>query len=158
MGRRLALQADLKSTGSVELVSIGEAARRLGLNASALRYYEERGIVRPATRRSGRRMYGPDELRRLAFVQLFQRLGIALDAAAAVLDEPDGRWRAAVAGQVVALDELIARATDAREVLGHALRCPAEHPVRDCPYMIGALDRRLAGATFEDLAAEHADG
>jgi DNA-binding transcriptional MerR regulator len=38
------------------LVSIGEAARILGLNPSALRYYDERGLLRPATRQAGRRV------------------------------------------------------------------------------------------------------
>jgi hypothetical protein len=33
--------------------------------------------------------------------------------------------------------------------------CPAEHPVEECPHMIGILDRRLAGVSFETLAAEH---
>src|SRR4051794_669455 len=88
MTTRVVLQADLKSNGVMELISIGEAARRVGLNASALRYYEERGLVRPAGRHGGRRMYGQNELRRLAFVQLLQRLGVGLDTAAAVLDWP----------------------------------------------------------------------
>ena len=51
----------------MELVPIGEAARMLKVNASALRYYEERGLVKPACRVNGRRMYGRAELRRLAF-------------------------------------------------------------------------------------------
>ena len=55
----------------MQLVPIGEAARRLGVNTSALRYYEERGLVTPA-RRAGRRVYGPGDLRRLAFIQVLQ--------------------------------------------------------------------------------------
>ncbi|MER6008568.1 MerR family transcriptional regulator [Nonomuraea angiospora] len=57
----------------MELISIGEAARRLRLNTSALRYYEERGLVRPAARHAGRRMYGRTELRRLALNALIER-------------------------------------------------------------------------------------
>ncbi|MFD2348767.1 MerR family transcriptional regulator [Nonomuraea ferruginea] len=64
-----------------EFIPIGEAARMLGMNASALRYYEERGLVPPAGRRQGRRVYGRDELRRLVFLQSAQRLGIPLDTA-----------------------------------------------------------------------------
>lgn len=52
------------------------AARRLGMRTSALRYYEQRGLVRPAGRARGQRVYGRPELRRLAFVQIAQRLGI----------------------------------------------------------------------------------
>jgi DNA-binding transcriptional MerR regulator len=137
----LALQVDLKSNEDMELVTIGEAARILALNTSALRYYEDRGFLQPQ-RQGGRRMYGPDELRRL-------------DAAAAVLDEPSDHWRAVVGEQLTALDELIARANGAREFLQHALACPADHPVTQCPHMIEALDKRLAGTTIEQLAAEH---
>jgi DNA-binding transcriptional MerR regulator len=67
----------------VDLIPIGEAARKLGVSASALRYYDERGLLRPAARRGGRRVYGADELRRLAFIHIAQRLGISLDTTAA---------------------------------------------------------------------------
>ena len=50
MASRVVLQVGLKSNGTMDLISIGEAAHKLGLNASALRYYEERGLVRPAAR------------------------------------------------------------------------------------------------------------
>ncbi len=139
----------------VELLPIGAAAARLGLNPSALRYYDEHGLVRPAARAGGRRMYGPAELRRLAFIQLAQRLGIRLDAAAAVLDEPGERWRAIVGEQIDALDQLITLAEAAKDFLSHALQCPAEHPVTECPVMIESLDRRVAGDTIEQIAAEH---
>ncbi|PGH47930.1 MerR family transcriptional regulator [Streptomyces sp. Ru87] len=139
----------------MELVGIGEAARITGVNASALRYYEERGLVRPAERRSGRRMYGREQLRRLVFLQLMQRVGMSLDAAGAVLDDPGEQWRAAVREQLDALDELVARARAAQHFLGHALRCPADHPAQECPYMTETLDRRIDGTSFEDLAAEH---
>ena len=135
-------------------MSIGDAARMLGLNTSALRYYEDRGFLKPH-RHGGRRMYGMDDLRRLAFIQLMQRLGISLDAAAAVLNEPSEHWRVVVGEQLSALDELIARAQGARDFLQHALACPADHPVSQCPHMIEALDKRLAGVTIEQLAAEH---
>jgi len=138
----------------MEMVSIGEAARRLGVNASALRYYEQRGLVRPV-RRSGRRRYDAVQLRRLALIQTMQRLGVSLDAVSAVLDQPSQRWRTVLREQVAALDDLIARAQGARQFLQHALQCSAEHPVLECPYMIETLDRRVDGLSFEQLAAEH---
>ena len=42
----------------------------------------------------------------------------------------------------------------ARDFLEHALGCPADHPVDECPHMIEALDKRLDGLTIEELAAE----
>jgi DNA-binding transcriptional MerR regulator len=139
----------------MELISIGEAARRLGVNASALRYYEERGLVRPALRRGGKRMYGPEELRRLAFIQVGRRLGFRLDVSAAVLEEPGERWRTTVQHQIGVLDDLIAQARIAQTFLEHALACPADNPVRDCPYFRTVLDRRAAGESLEAIAAEH---
>lgn len=140
------------------LVTIGQAARQLGINPSALRYYEQRGLVQPAARRAGRRMYDAEQLRRLAFIQLMHTLGIRLDAAGAVLDQPGDQWRAAVREQIAALDALIARADAAQDFLRHALECPTDHPVRDCPSMIEVLDRRVAGVTFEQLATEYGHG
>jgi DNA-binding transcriptional MerR regulator len=139
----------------MDLIPIGEAAARLGLNTSALRYYEERGLVTPATRRGGKRMYGPEQLRRLALIQILQRLGIGLDVAAAVLDEPGPAWREVVQDQITALDELIDRAKGAQKFLTHALDCPAEHPVRECEVMIDGLDQLADGMPFEQLAAQH---
>jgi hypothetical protein len=57
-------------------MAIGEAAGRLGLRPSALRYYDEQGLVAPRARQAGRRMYGPAELRQLAFLKIAHRLGI----------------------------------------------------------------------------------
>jgi DNA-binding transcriptional MerR regulator len=140
----------------VERIPIGEAARRLGMRTSTLRYYEERGLVRPAARIGGKRYYGPAELRRLTFIQIAQRLGIRLDTARAVLDDPDERWRATVSERIAELDALINRALQAKGFLSHALTCPAEHPVRECPYLIEMLDRLLDGVPFDQLAREHA--
>lgn len=140
----------------MDLIPIGEAAGRLGMRTSTLRYYEERDLVRPAARVRGTRVYGLHEMRRLAFLQIAQRLGIRLHTAAAVLDDASTQWRATVGAQIGELEELIARAEAAKDFLTHALRCPAEHPTRECPHIIGMLDQLLDGASFEQLAAEHA--
>lgn len=59
--------------------SISELARRVGLRPSALRYYEQIGILAPAERRHGQRRYGPEVLYRLAVVQRARRTGFTLD-------------------------------------------------------------------------------
>ncbi|MFO7250275.1 MAG: MerR family transcriptional regulator [Actinomycetes bacterium] len=139
----------------MELVPIGEAARMLKVNASALRYYEERGLVKPACRVNGRRMYGRAELRRLAFVHMAQTMGFRLDVIREALDEPGERWREAIRRRIADLDELIARAERAKRFLAHALECPAEDPVQDCPTLTEALDRQLAGENPAEIATEH---
>jgi DNA-binding transcriptional MerR regulator len=141
----------------MELISIGEAAARLRMTPSALRYYDERGLVRPQTRQAGRRMYGVDELRRLALIKIFHRLGVSLDTAAAVLDAPGPQWRDTVREQIAQLDEVIAQAQGAQVFLTHALHCPTDHPARECPTMTGALDRLVDGMTVDQLAAEQVD-
>lgn len=149
------LQVDLKSNGGMELIPIGAAAARLGLSQSALRYYDERGLVRPRTRQAGRRMYGPEELRRLAFIKIVHRLGLPLDTAAAVLDAPGEQWRETVRARIEELDQVIAQARSAQEFLNHALHCPADHPARECATMMGGLDRLVEGMTLEQLVVEH---
>jgi DNA-binding transcriptional MerR regulator len=139
----------------MDLVPIGEAARLLGLNPSALRYYEERGLVRPV-RRGRTRVYTKEELRRLAFIQIIHRLGLGLRTAEAVLDGPGERWRELARTRIEELDELIAQAREAQRFLTHAVDCPTDHPVQECPRAIGALDRRIAGMPLDRLVEEHA--
>lgn len=61
-----------------------------------MRYYGERGLVSAPARQAGRRLYGPGELRRLAFIKIAQRLGLPLSTAAAVLNAPEPQWRQTV--------------------------------------------------------------
>lgn len=135
----------------MDLVPIGQAAEQLGLTTSTLRYYDERGLVTPAARQGGKRMYGRPELRRLAFLKLAHTLGIPLDTAAAVLDEPGPDWRRLVTGQIDALTALIEQARGAQDFLTNAIDCPTDHPASECGVMIGALDRLLAGAAVDEL-------
>jgi DNA-binding transcriptional MerR regulator len=151
----LQVQAQLKSNGGVTLISIGQAAAQLGLSASALRYYDQRGLVCPTARRAGRRMYAAEELRRLALIKIAARLGLPLQTAAAVLDAPGPRWREIVREQIVALDHVIAQARQAQLFLNHALNCPTDHPARECATMIAALDKLVDGTTLDELAVEH---
>lgn len=59
---------------------IGELAREVGLNTSAIRFYEASGLLPASARGQNRyREYGPDALKRLQFIQLAQRLGFSLD-------------------------------------------------------------------------------
>jgi len=54
----LPVQVGVKSNDGMDMISIGEAATRLQMAPSALRYYDGRGLVRPKARRAGTRMYG----------------------------------------------------------------------------------------------------
>jgi DNA-binding transcriptional MerR regulator len=69
------------------MLTIGKAARRVGVRPSAIRYYETRGILRPAARGSnGYRIYDRDAVKMLLFVRRAQSLGITLKEIMPLLD------------------------------------------------------------------------
>jgi MerR family redox-sensitive transcriptional activator SoxR len=61
-----------------ELLTIGEVSRRSGVAASALRFYEERGLISSERAGSGHRRYPRPVLRRIAFIVFAQRIGLKL--------------------------------------------------------------------------------
>ena len=62
-----------------ELLAIGEVARRSGVASSALRFYEQRGLISSERTGSGHRHYPRPVLRRIAFIVFAQRVGLTLD-------------------------------------------------------------------------------
>jgi MerR family transcriptional regulator, redox-sensitive transcriptional activator SoxR len=62
-----------------ELLTIGEVAKRSGVAASALRFYEERGLIESERAGSGHRHYARPVLRRIAFIVFAQRVGLTLE-------------------------------------------------------------------------------
>jgi MerR family redox-sensitive transcriptional activator SoxR len=68
-----------------ELLTIGETAKRSGVAASALRFYEERGLISSERAGSGHRRFPRPVLRRIAFIVFAQRVGLSLEEIAAEL-------------------------------------------------------------------------
>jgi MerR family redox-sensitive transcriptional activator SoxR len=68
-----------------DVLTIGEIARRSGVAASALRFYEERGLITSERSGSGHRRYPRAVLRRIAFIVFAQRIGLSLDEIGAEL-------------------------------------------------------------------------
>ena len=62
-----------------ELLTIGEVAQRSGVASSALRFYEERGLIESEREGSGHRKYRRPVLRRIAFIVFAQRIGLTLE-------------------------------------------------------------------------------
>ena len=62
-----------------DLLTIGEVAQRSGVAASALRFYEERGLIRSERAGSGHRRFRRPVLRRVAFIVFAQRIGLTLE-------------------------------------------------------------------------------
>ena len=68
-----------------DLLTIGEIVRRSGVAASALRFYEDKGLIRSERAGSGHRRFPRAVLRRIAFIVFAQRIGMTLDEIGAEL-------------------------------------------------------------------------
>lgn len=68
-----------------DLLSIGDLARRTGLAVSAIRFYEERGLVHPIRNAGNQRRFRRADIRRLSFVLIAQKLGLTIEEIAAEL-------------------------------------------------------------------------
>ena len=112
------------------LLSIGQLAARTGLSVSAIRFYETKGLIAPVRNPGGQRRFARSDIRRLAFVQIAQRLGFPLDAIERQLAGlPRGRaptkadWARISAGFRDALDARIATLTRTRDRLDSCIGC-----------------------------------
>ena len=98
----------------VEL-TIGEVARRAGLQTSAIRYYESVGLIPPPRRVNGRRRYEEGVLQRLALIQLARQAGFRIGELQVLLtgfspDTPAStRWQKLAAEKIAEMDALIER-------------------------------------------------
>lgn len=104
-----------------ESLDIAEVARRTGLTARALRFYEARGLLAPLRTASGRRHYGPADLERVHQILALKRAGLSL---AQIQRLTAGRridLRALVAAQLEALRAQAAEIETARRLLGAIL-------------------------------------
>ena len=75
-----------------DLVPIGEIARRTGLSVSAIRFYEDKGLIEPVRSGGNQRRFLRSDIRRLSFILIAQRLGLSLGEIEAELARlPQGR-------------------------------------------------------------------
>ncbi len=130
-------------------MDIGEVARRSGVPASTLRYYEEKGLIASIGRRGLRRLFDPDVLERLALIALGRVAGFSLDQIA-LMFAPDGQPcidRQMLAARAEELDRTIANLSAIRDGLRHAAACPAPTHT-ECPTF-----RRIMRAAADDVVA-----
>jgi MerR family redox-sensitive transcriptional activator SoxR len=98
-----------------DLLTIGEVSRRSGVASSALRFYEDRGLIGSERAGSGHRRYPRSVLRRIAFIAFAQRVGLTLEEIGAELAKlpldraPVRRdWSRLSSGWVARIDQRIA--------------------------------------------------
>ncbi|MAF29569.1 MAG: redox-sensitive transcriptional activator SoxR [Croceicoccus sp.] len=113
-----------------DLLSIGELAQRTGLSVSAIRFYEEKGLVEALRTGGNQRRFLRADIRRLSFILIAQRLGLSLgEIAEAMACLPHGRtpnaqdW-ARISGAIrTRIDDQIARLEKIREDLDGCIGC-----------------------------------
>jgi len=107
-------------------MTIGEISRQSGIATSAIRYYERRGLLPKPPRQSGRRVYAPDILAKLAVVRFAKASGFRLREIRALFDSGrpySPRLRAQAGAKIVEMDRRIEEATAMKALLRMALRC-----------------------------------
>ncbi|HXV93199.1 MAG TPA: MerR family transcriptional regulator, partial [Pseudonocardia sp.] len=127
--------------------TIGELARRAGVAASALRYWEGLGLLPAPARAGGQRRYPESAVALVGVILLLRDVGFSLaeqkDLLASrgvALDE----WQRLARRKLADLDEQILKVGAAREAIEHALACPHED-ILQCPDFSSLVTARLAG-------------
>jgi MerR family redox-sensitive transcriptional activator SoxR len=112
-----------------ETLTIGQLARRAGLNTSAIRYYEANGVLPEPARVGGQRRYGAEAIRRLEVLDVAKRAGFSLDEARVLLQSADAGTpafeavRELAAHKLPEVEALIERAQEMRDWLRTATDC-----------------------------------
>ncbi len=100
-----------------QLLDIADVAAETGLSSRALRFYEARGLIRPLRTSTGRRVFGAGDLERVHAIVALKRGGFTLAAIGRMLDRPDARLGALVAGQIAVVDAQQAALAETAELL-----------------------------------------
>lgn len=111
-------------------VMIGSVAARTGVAVSAIRFYEEAGLVSAGRNSGGQRVFEAADIRRISFIIIAQKLGFSLKQIKAQLDKlPNGRtptlrdWQKISQSFSIDIDERIAALTKLRETLTSCIGC-----------------------------------
>jgi MerR family redox-sensitive transcriptional activator SoxR len=142
-------------TSETELLAIGEVAERTGVATSALRYYEELGLLEPRARVGGRRRYGPEAVAVVGVILFLRDVGFTLAEVAQLMESravSPAAWRDLAQRKLDELDRQLADAEVARTAIDHALHCPRDD-LLECPNFWSVVGHRLSGGAIAD--AEH---
>jgi DNA-binding transcriptional MerR regulator len=128
-------------------LDITEVARRSGVPASTLRFYEEKKLISSIGRRGLRRLFDARVVERLAFIALGRASGFSLDEMAHMF-APDGRPRIdrqLLAAKAQELDRTIKELSAMRDGLRHAVACRAPSHM-ECPTFQRLLQAAASGS------------
>lgn len=118
-------------------MTIGELSRRSGIAPSAIRYYEEEGLLPPPVRRSGRRVFDDDAAARLQFIRTAKEAGFTLAEIRQLVRTFKGeRWRRLARRKLEELDLAAERLRVMRRLLTRLLDCGC-FDVEECGRLLG---------------------
>jgi DNA-binding transcriptional MerR regulator len=132
-------------------LTIGELAARTGLATSALRYYDDLGLVVPAAHVSGQRRYDETAVDTVGVILLLRDVGFSLAEIAELFTSSPGRdeWRATARAKVDELGRRIHTMQAARVALEHLLRCRHDE-LFECSNFLRTIGDRLEGKSLEE--------
>ena len=113
-------------------LSIGELARQVVIQTSAIRYYEEIGLMPSPPRIGGWRTYESNLVNRLQVIHAAREMGFSIEEIRALLDGfpqatvPSERWRNLAEAKLPEIADIIARATALKDLLEAGLNCTCE--------------------------------
>lgn len=128
-------------------MDIAAVSKRTGIPASALRFYEEKGLIASIGRQGLRRDYDPSVLERLALIALGRAAGFSLDEIAQMIG-PDGKPRIdrkLLAAKADQLEQTIGQLRTMRNGLLHAIACKAPSHA-ECPTFRRLMNAAMSGA------------
>jgi DNA-binding transcriptional MerR regulator len=131
------------------MMDISDVARRSGVPASTLRFYEEKGLITSVGRHGLKRLFDPDVMERLSLIALGRAAGFSLDEIAAMFT-PKGEPhidRVQLSAKADQISVTIRRLRAMRDGLRHAATCPAPSHL-ECP-SFRKLMAAAAGGMFE---------
>jgi DNA-binding transcriptional MerR regulator len=141
------------SSATLTSLSIGELSARTGVPTSALRYYDELGLVRPAARAAGRRRYATSAVRDVSVILFFREIGFSLTEIGHFLA---GEWQGRqemIDHKLTELVEQQNRIAVARTALEHGRQCPASDPMK-CSRFWSIIEGRQRGLSLEESHAQ----
>lgn len=148
-----ALRTDTRAKATPRLLSIGELAERTGVPTTALRYYDELGLVTPTARESGRRRYAASAVEEVGVIRFLREVGFTLAEVSSFLAADKPRARQEIIDRKLAeVVEQQRQLEVAREVLEHGRHCPADDPMR-CSRFWSIIEGHRHGLSLE---ASHA--
>lgn len=144
-------------TAATGKMTIGQLAERFGLATHVLRFWESEGLLEPAERVNGRRRYGEEQAARVTMIMRGKEAGFGLGQLREMFEASHPAARKAILERhLTALEQRIAEAQVAKEMVEHALHCSHED-FTECPRFLRIVARAPHAPGECDMVHGHDD-